>query len=120
MIYSEILPPERWGEVEPYFRERFNDAMPATPAQATFPALFEGSELVGFFHVEHLLHFNSLVIMPQYRNQGLALRLAREAVARIPPGHSGLWLNPAEHGRRFAEHLGFRRLGEFTAYRKDV
>lgn len=124
MIYSEILPRERWGEIAPVFREQFNDAMPVTPEQATFPALFDSDgdagKLVGFFHVEHLFHFNSLYIVPQYRNQGLALRLATEAVSRIPLGYSALWLNPGEHGRCFAERMGFRDLGKFTAFRKDV
>lgn len=119
-ITSDFLPPERWHEIADIVREQFQDAMPVTPAQATFPALFDGDQLVAFLHVEHLFHFNSLYVVPQYRDQGLALRMAQEAVRRMPLGESAIWLAPGVRGARFVEQLGARKVGVFTVYRKDV
>ena len=122
-----ILPFEQWPLVEPIVTKEFRDAMPLTPAQSDFVALRDGQSVAGFLHVEHLYHFNSLYIMPEYRNQGLAMRLIRKATSSIPPLHSGIWLAPADKGdsieskaRRLAIDMGAREVGVYRVFRKDV
>lgn len=120
MIKSIILPFEQWSLVEPiYTGPEFQNAMPATPEQATFPVLMDGDKLAAFLLVEHLYHFNSVKVMPEYRGQGFAQQLIREAVARIPAGHSAIWITDSQHPLA-AKRVGARDLGLCQVYRKDV
>lgn len=119
-MHNIILPFERWPELEPVFSE-FGDTVPVTAEQATFPAVVtDEGQLAAFFHVEHLFHFNSLYVMPEYRDQGFARRLIHSAVARIPPGHSAIWLAPLQKGHHLARALGFRTVGTYQVFRKDA
>lgn len=120
-LEAVILPPEQWWQIEPIVRGEFGDALPRVTDQATFLAAMDGEKVAGFFHVESLLHFNSLYVAREYRGNGVAHALVTEAVSRIPEGFSAVWLRPInEKGGRTARHFGGRKLGIFEVYRKDV
>lgn len=118
---SRVLTFEEWPLVRPILTNpaEFDNGMPTNPEQSTFPVLMDGDKLAAFLLVEHLLHFNSVYVVPEYRNQGCAQRLIRSAVASIPPGHSAIWITPTDvHG--IAHRFGFRELAPSRIYRKDV
>lgn len=118
---SRILQPEEWETVGPIVRAELGHPMPS-PLQSTFPCLFDGDNVAGFVWVEHLYHFNSVYVMPEYRHQGLARRLLFEAAAKIPKGHAAICLpDPKqEHLIHLAERMGARRLLSRVVLRKDV
>lgn len=118
-----ILSFDQWPLVQPILTDpaEFGNGMPTTPEQSTFPALMDGDKLAAFVLVEHLYHFNSVYVMPEYRHQGCAQQLLRNAVASIPPGHSAIWITePDTDKSRLAQLLGARDLGLSRVYRKDV
>ncbi len=120
MMRTIVLPFENWPLIAPvYTGPEFENALPVTPEQATFPALMEGDNVAAFMLVEQLYHFNAVYVYPEYRGQGLAQRLIRDAVASIPPGHSAIWMTDISHPLA-AKRLGARDLGLCQVYRKDV
>lgn len=114
-----FLPFADWSLVEPAYVAESGNAMPETPDQALFPVIMDGEKLAAFMLVEHLYHFNSVQVMPEYRGQGFAQQLIRFAVARIPPAHSAIWITDSDHPLA-AERFGARDLGQCRVYRKDV
>jgi GNAT superfamily N-acetyltransferase len=115
-----VLPFEDWSMIAPIYEgPEFQNSLPVTPEQATFPALMDGDKLAAFMLVEQLYHFNAIYVMPEYRGQSLAQRLIRAAVRSIPPGHSAIWMTDSKHPLA-AKRLGARDLGLCQVYRKDV
>ncbi len=119
-----ILPPDRWPEIASVVESEFHNRMPVV-GQSVFPALVDGDKLAGFVHIEHLYHFVSCYVVPEYRGQGVGPRLIESATDRVPAGHSMIWLRPdLAHEKRLGELLaqryGARDQGLFQVFRKDV
>ncbi len=118
----EILQPSEWEKVARIVRRDLQEPMPI-PQQSTFLTSFtEDREVAGFIWVEHLYHFNSVVVMPEYRHRGLARRLLVEAAARIPKGHAAICMPDGNHEGiiRIAKSLGAHQLTSRVVLRKDV
>lgn len=116
-----ILHPDEWEKVAPTVRRELGYPMPS-PQQSTFPCLFDGDEVAAFFWIEHLYHFNTLYVMPEYRHQGLARQLLFKAAAQIPKGHAAICLPDPKQERliHLAERMGARQLLSRVVLRKDV
>ena len=118
----ELLHPREWETVAKIVRREIEEPMPS-PATSTFPTVFtEDREVAAFLWVEHLYHFKNLVVMPEYRHQGLARRLLIEAAARIPKGHAAICMPDEAHEGiiKLSESLGAHRLTSRVVLRKDV
>lgn len=121
---TKILTPEEWPLVAPVLRGEFACAMPKSPAQASFLAAFDGSELAAFVHVETLFHMNALYVAERHRGAGLkgsrlAMRLAAEADALVPAGFSAVVLSDRPSLARLMRRLGGRELTASSMVRKD-
>jgi|ERR1051325_3834033 GNAT superfamily N-acetyltransferase len=115
-----VLPFADWPLIAPIYQgPEFQNSLPVTPEQATFPAIVDGEKIAAFMLVEHLYHFNAVYVYPEYRGQALAQRLIRDAVTSIPPGHSAIWMTDSQHPLA-AKRMGARDLGLCQVYRKDV
>lgn len=114
-----LLTDDEWPLIEPILCGQMRNGMPVTPDQSTFEGAFVDGKLVGHLHVEGLFHFNYVHIDAQYRQTGLALRLIRKATSRIPAGFSAIWLTD-RNADQIARLMGWRNVGKFTVYRKDV
>lgn len=116
----EIVDADDWAEIERDMKADFNNDMPVLRSQACFLGAYDGDELAGWLHIEHLYHFNVVRIKAQYRQTGLALRLIKEAVSRIPSGHSAIWITPRPVANKIASVVGARNIGTYQVFRKDV
>lgn len=113
---------EDWPLVEPFVTGEFGNAMPDNPNRATFVAAIDGDVLAGFLHVETLFHFNCVKVLPEYENQGLAVRLIEAGIQCIPAGFAGIWLadrDDKDDLRLLARNLGARDVGLYRYYRRD-
>lgn len=117
-----ILPPERWGEIEPIEREEFSDVMPSSSRQTSFLTAVDGDgDIAGYLRVEHLYHLIHVYAKPDRRNHAsLARQLMTEAAECVPKGFSGIWLTRKPYPG-LATILGARELpgGPFRIYRRD-
>jgi GNAT superfamily N-acetyltransferase len=117
---TRLLNPDELPLVAPVVEGYFGNAMPVVEGKAAFYAALDGGRLAGFVHVEQLLHFNCVYVEPDYRGAALARALMGLAVARIPFGHSGVWLTERPNAGRLARSLGAREVGTYRVYRKDI
>lgn len=115
-----VLPFENWSAVESIVREEFCNGMPQRRESDTFIARFDGDKLAGFVHVEHLYHFNSLYVAPEYRGQGIAAGMFLDALGCVPPGFSAVALIPENKRSTWARYVNARDLGLLHVWRKDV
>lgn len=114
----EIIKSANWSEIAAIVHGE-GLPMPAI-GTATFPALRDGDRLAAFLRVEHLYHFNYVMVMPEYRGSRVGLQLIEEATAHIPSNHSAIWLTEPGIAQRIARSMGWRNVGVSDVFRKDV
>lgn len=117
-----LLQPDEYHLIEPVVTAELRNFLPS-PEQSTFPSLFDGANLAGFVWVEHLYHFQTVCVMPEYRGRPDIVRpLIEAAVAAIPKGHAAICLpDPKqEHLKLLAKRMGARQLSSRVVLRKDV
>lgn len=120
MITFAIVKPEEWLQIEGPMKAVLGNDMPVTPEQATFLGAYDDGKLVGWIHIEHVYHFNSVYLEAQYRQSRLGLKLIQEAASHIPAGHSAIWLTDRNVANKIAQLIGARNLGNYQVFRKDV
>jgi RimJ/RimL family protein N-acetyltransferase len=117
----QILPPKDWDLVAPIVTGVHHNEMPLTERQAIFYCLRDEGRLLGFTHIESLLHVSSLWVTPELRGSRVGWELAKatDDLLRRMPGFSTIAFPENERVAYLFERLGGRSLGSIPVWRKD-
>lgn len=113
----QLLPPERWHELEAIFADEWNAALP-NPDHAAIIVETEDEELIGFCILETLVRPGNFYVSPRHRNNGTVRRLLSYIVTRASQtGRSFIAFADQPRYENLFQSLKMRNVG--TAYRKD-
>jgi len=112
------LKPEEWTVIQERYTTEFENAMPLDENRHIFFGVFYDDEIVGFFHVEKILHLNAVFLEKEHRNGGLVAAMFKTLDDSIAPGTPMIIL-PDKNMDKNCARFGVRSLGKVDIYRKD-
>lgn len=113
----ELLPPERWPELEAIFADEWGACLP-DPNHATILVEVDDGELIGFCILETLVRPGNFFVTPRHRGNGTVKRLieyVRDRAAKS--GRSFVTFADEPRFEKLFKQLQMRPIG--TAWRKD-
>lgn len=116
----ELLPFERWAELEEIFEHEFKAILPDGDKANILAALDEGGNIKGFIVVETLLRAGQVYVAPDGANNGnLPRKFFSYLENNIPRGASVIVIASEERFEGLVRHLGFREV-EGKIFRRDL
>lgn len=92
--------------------------MPEFADRNWFLGVFYLEKLVGFLHVERILHLNAVYLAPEHRRRGVVNALFQTLDESVEPD-AGMVILPDKGMDANCRRFGFRSLGKVDIYRKD-
>lgn len=114
----ELLPPERWRELEAIFADEWGAALP-NPDHATILVEVEDDELIGFCILETLVRPGNFYVTPRHRGKTDTVKRLMGYIGTRARSSERSFIALADEKRfeRLFKSLGMRPVG--TAFRKD-
>jgi GNAT superfamily N-acetyltransferase len=116
-LTPRLLSPKEWPRLKEIFASEFGtDEMP-DPATTEIYAGTEGDEVICFFMRERVVHAGPFYVAPEHRGQGLARRMAEQAL-EMSRGEEVYVSVTTPEAKHLAESLGLTRIAG-TLYCKE-
>lgn len=113
----QLLPPERWPELEAIFADEWDACLPH-PDHAAIVVETEDEELIGFCIIETLIRPGNFFVSPRHRGNGTVRRLIDYVRQRAASSErSFIALADEPRYEKLFKSLGMRPVG--TGWRKD-
>lgn len=113
----QLLPPERWHELEAIFTDEWNAVLP-DPNHDAIIVEEEDGELIGFCVIETLVRTGNFFVSEKHRGNGTVKRLIDFVRERAQAsGRSFVAFADEPRYERLFKSLGMRPVG--TAWRRD-
>jgi hypothetical protein len=112
------LEPSEWPHIAEKYTAEFGNRMPTDSTQSTFLGIFLDDELIGYSHVESVVHLNAIFIEPEHRHRAVTEALFEMIDGEVPVGWP-LIILPDRRFPKLLKSWGFRELPETSIWRKD-
>jgi hypothetical protein len=80
------LEPSEWPHIAEKYTAEFGNRMPTDSTQSTFLGIFLDDELIGYSHVESVVHLNAIFIEPEHRHRAVTEALFEMIDGEVPVG----------------------------------
>lgn len=107
-----------WAHIADRYKTVFENGIP-DPRTSVFFGVFIGEKIVGFLHLETVVHLNCVYLDPEYRNQHFADALFDMVNSETDPNVPMIAL-PDKNWRTTLRQFGFRLLGKMDVWRRDM
>lgn len=114
----KYLPPEEWEQFREIIEDHFDNAMPS-PFDAALFGIYDGAKLIGFTHLEKIIHLNAIWIDENHRHDLKFSDIIPEVERLVPKGMS-VFILPDKRIEKFMSRCGARKLESSAVWRVDL
>lgn len=106
----ELLPVNRWSEIERALKESRSDERLPKPEQSIMLGAFEGDQVIGCIGARRVWNVSPFWVDRQYRGNGTAQQLAEKLITFNTEGLDEMLITTSPHVDRLVHNLGFTPL----------
>lgn len=119
-LIVRVLRPDEWHLAAQWFEDEYGILMPLPDnTRHIFYGAFIGERIVGFSHLECIVHLSKVYVDEEHRSNGTLMRAIFETMDGDMPPLTPVLIFPDKRFARLMNFFGFRDWGVLKAWRKD-